>query len=172
MRTLNIIIVLILFFLSMACNSSTEPESISGISNPAITVNLSYVDESGNDLLDSTNPNGWTEEDITIYYLKQGEKETVFDPDMKYPKNIQMRSDPVHGNYINLILNPYLEDNHSITYIEFPNGETDTLKIHAEMVKDVGMWGDKFWYNGELLFNTDGEMHFDVGYHTFTKSVN
>lgn len=172
MKTNNIILIGTIFFVSMACSTTTEP--IAGISSPGVIVSLNYVDENGNNLLgnDVNTPGAWNESNIDIYYLKKGEKVRVFESHQDNPKNFQIWHEDKVGNYLRLLLNPYVENNYSSTYIEFPDGEIDTLRIHAELIPDFGISADKFWYNEELLFSKEGEVHGDVGMHKFVKSIN
>lgn len=149
-------------FVFISCTAdSTGPD---GLGQFGETFAIAFVDNAGQDLLDKETPNYWTEDDLNIYYLKDGEKELVFNGNLSMPKNFWIY-DPDNYNgvedsncHLELLLSSYLdEDGFSTTYIEFPGGEMDTLKLKGRLVPKAGFLGDKLWYNGELVWKRVNE---------------
>lgn len=159
----------------ISCTSdSTGPE---GLGQHGVTFAIAFVDSTGQDLLDKETSNYWTEDDLDIYYLKDGEKELVFNANLDMPKNFWIY-DP--DNYkgvedsnchMELLLSSYLdEDGYSTTYIEFPGGEMDTLRLKGRLTQ-AGFFGDTLWYNGEFMWEAvpDGEGPSEPRYLTIEK---
>lgn len=51
----------------------------------SLDVTLLVRNQSGQNLLDASNPGHYVEEDIRIYYMKHGQKEEVYDENMDVP---------------------------------------------------------------------------------------
>lgn len=171
MKRVNIFLLVIFLLVMAACSLGTEP-SIDSTPQPGVDVALYFSDENGDDLLNPAHAEGWNEENIDIFYLIDGEKERVYHSNLDLPKRFKI----VHGTedryYMLLWLSEHVEDEHTVTYVEFPNGETDTLKIHAEEKSNGVVRADKFWYNEELLFEKEEIEYASLGHYEFTKSVN
>ena len=149
MRDLRIIYVLVMATALMTCSDS--PGSIDGVAQPNPSVELSFVDGNGEDLLNPNHQNYWNEDSLRIYYLKDGEKSRVYNGNLDHPENFKIVEVKDDNNFIMLWLNNHIEEGFTTTFIEFPDGSMDTIKIKARRIKG-SVWADKLWYDGELAW--------------------
>lgn len=161
---------LILGAVVLASCSSNSTSPIEGVPNPGVHVAFSFLDENGNDLLDLENPEAWGEDNITIYNLIDGEKKSRFNVNMDKPKGFSiLYHEEEDMFFMSLNLSEQIDDGYTTTFIEFPNGETDTLKIKAEQKSNLVTRAGKFWYNEKLLFDEEETEYQDLGYFEITK---
>lgn len=117
-----------------------------------VDIHISYIDKNGIDLLNSSNPNAIKAADIDLYYLKNGIKTRVFDPNMDTPENFKIEySESQHVYLIKIFINEYYDTNKmSETYIEF-GGRSDTIKAswYANESKS-NIHYLNVWYNNVL----------------------
>lgn len=143
-----------------SCKKSSEKPSKFNVDT---FVSISYLDETGKDLLDSSNSNSIKEKDIEIYYLVDGQKRHVYDPAMDLPKNFKIEKDPVNNKfYLDLFVSAIVDkDGISTTYIEIKNRSTDTITARIYNSSSLTKVTDG-WYNGKIAEKTNGEIMFSV----------
>lgn len=138
------------------CCANPDNSTIVGIG-----MEMSVRDENGTDLLDPQNPNAYMEEDIKLFYLIDGEVGEVFYGNLDHPRMIKIFQ---HENEyrIGIALNHNENENPPITYIQWSETDTDTLK--AEFRRwDNGIEVRKLWFNNELKWQfSDGDTYFEI----------
>lgn len=165
--------VLILLFSSTlilfsGCDTTSPPAAIP---NPVVNVILLYSDDTGNDLLNPEHPDAWNENNIEIYALKNGEKERRFESRLDRPKGIFIRYDETVERYkLGIRLSVHISDGFTVTYVEFPNAQMDTLRIRAKKKNNGVLRASKFWYNNVLLFDENEYDYQDLGLYEILKS--
>lgn len=141
----NIFLIAIVILCTMAsCEKSQD--------NIKTDIQISYIDKNGIDLLNSSNPNAIKAADIDLYYLKNGIKTRVFDPNMDTPENFKIGySETQHVYIITIYINEYYDTNKmSETYIEFGD-RSDTIKASWYANKSrSNIHYINVWYNNEL----------------------
>ena len=122
MKKLIIILATTSFF---ACNKSDE---VSPQFNLDVIFELSVFNSQNEDLLDPATTNHYEEAGIKLFYEVYGEMIEVYDPNMDSPRNFMIYK---HENEyrIQVTLNYSDTSNKPITYIQWNNNETDTLKV-------------------------------------------
>ena len=116
-------------------------------------VEISVQDKAGNDLLNPSNPNAYLDQNIKIYYLTNGVREEVNNANYDNPKNFMIYE--VDGKYLmRLFLNVTNSESPSITYVQWSENDTDTLKCEATINEFVVMV-TKLWYKDSLVWTAD-----------------
>lgn len=123
----------------------------------SLDVNLEVQSSAGLDLLDPQNGNSFTQNNIDVFYLKEGTFVKVYDASKDFPKGIQIYKEGAGKNVLRLFANTSTDHmNNSITLIKFGNTQADTLK--AQLQKDgTSITISKAWINGVLI---DRNKHF------------
>ena len=155
MKTIVTLIILTVF-VSCSKNNDDEPQNQHSINRK---VEISLKNSNGEDLLDPNNPNAYKAENIKLYYLINGEKQEVFNPNMDYPRNFLIYNhDPEYR--IRIFQNDTDNETRPITYVEWNENETDTLQ--AEFFKTENtIQVIKTWFNGELKWDgSNGQDNF------------
>lgn len=140
MRFLALIVVVL--FLS-SCKEKNIPF------NEDIGIYILVSDLEGNDLLDPLSPGFFNESDIKIFYLEDGISREINDPTEEYPKNFRLLEDE-NFHFMLLWPNSYIGDDYPITYIQWTETDTDTLKCDFWR-SESGLTCTKVWYNDELV---------------------
>lgn len=155
MRTIITLIILAVF-VSCSKNNDDEPQNQYSINRG---VEISLKDSNGEDLLDPNNPTGYKADEIKLYYLINGEKQEVFDPNMDNPRNSLIYNHDSEYR-IGISLNDTDSETLPITYVEWNEIETDTLQ--AEFFKTENtIQVIKTWFNGELKWDgSNGQDNF------------
>lgn len=155
MRTIIALIILAVF-VSCSKNNDDEPQNQYSINRG---VEISLKNSNGEDLLDPNNPNGYKAEEIKLYYLINGEKQEVFDPNMDNPRNFLIYNHDSEYR-IGISLNDTDSDTRPITYVEWNEIETDTLQA-AFFKNENTIQVIKTWFNGELKWDgSNGQDNF------------
>jgi hypothetical protein len=151
----NVILMLLSIILLNSCSDDgTDAIVIS------IGMNFIVVDKMGNDLLDPKNESAINENDIKILYLVNGEVKkgdiSGYIPD--YPNNFLITESRIGlPEYVlTVFLNSESMDSETITYLQWNENDTDTIKstiYRSEEVTSV----TKVWLNDSLVW--DGETH-------------
>jgi len=124
--------------------------------NEVISTNIDiFVENSiGENLLKETHPNVINSDSIKLIYLINGNKFTVYNADMDCPRNICYITDS-GSERIRVFPNDVENEEYPVTYINWGNGDMDTLKCHF-VRKDNGSSSsivcDKVWFNDLLMF--------------------
>lgn len=129
-----------------------------------VAIEMSISDVKGNDLLNPETTGAFRFEDIDLFYLKNGQKERVYDAYMDNPKNFFIfKSGSKY--YMRLFPNEHIENGFATTYIQFNESETDT--IQCEFAKPPNKNSGyisvfRVWYNGKIVWDGEGSRYFEV----------
>jgi len=113
-----------------------------------IGLEMSVKNTEGIDLLDPNSPGSFIAEDIKLFYLKNGEAEYVNEGHLDDPKGFRILR--AEGEYrIRIVLNNSETEDFPITYIQWNEDRTDTIK--CEIHREPGLvMCTKVWINDEL----------------------
>jgi len=158
---------LMIFVIFIISCSKQEDQKLDNIGvNVDRDINISVKDSAGNDLLDPENPQAIRESEIWLYYLIDGKKEKVYIPNLDHPRNFFIFKD--HRNYdsseyiIRVFPNDEKSNSYPITYIQWNNADTDTIKCEIERT-EYEVRCTKVWYNGELKWKgNDTWRYFEI----------
>lgn len=121
-----------------------------------IRMNISFVDETGNDLLNPNHPDAITEQNTDLYYVVDGEKERVFEGHLDHPKQFYIwHAEEQDIYYMTLFPNREFTNNMSTTFIEFADSAMDTIQVEVE--KENVWVCTKVWYNQELKWKIEDD---------------
>ncbi|WP_081208916.1 hypothetical protein [Salegentibacter sediminis] len=131
----------------------------------ATGLDLVFLNEDGEDLLNPSTKNHLSRDKMALYYLVDGKKVVAseFDPDIGRHQGI-MLIDETEPYSLRIFTARNLKDVNSekegekrgtsISYLELGNGITDTIK--TEWKAKTGLFVNlKVWYNGEELENRE-----------------
>jgi hypothetical protein len=136
-----LLLILILFF-------SCEKEQIIGGFYDA-SVEIRVQNENGNNLLDPSTPGAIDPEEITLYWLQNGEPKKKFDSFLDYPKYFRIIEEPEY--IIEVQMNSDENEEFPVTYIRWNESDTDTIK--CEFTRTTGTeYCSKLWCNNELMW--------------------
>lgn len=135
--------ILLLGMMALSCESENP-------TNAAVMdtgVEIAIYDTSGTDLLNPNNPNAFQAEEIKLFYKIDGERVEVFNPMMDYPRNFFIFQ---HENEyrIRIFLNINRNASRPVTYIQWNETDTDTLKAEFRY-PNSSVISEKVWFNGE-----------------------
>jgi hypothetical protein len=108
----------------------------------------------GENRLLSTTINNISPDSIRLQYLINGDKFTVYNSKMDCPTNICAISD-IGSERIRIFPNDIESEDYPITYINWGNGDIDTLKCHFVRKgneTNSSIVCDKVWFNDLLMF--------------------
>ena len=108
----------------------------------------------GIDLLDPANANAYLEESIKIYYLQNGAVNEVYNSNLSLSRNFDIVSPEDSGDslyFMRIFLNN-LEKENAITYIEWNEADSDTLRANFRTGKGYTFLS-KTWFNDVLIFD-------------------
>jgi hypothetical protein len=150
MRFLISFILILTISLFTACESKDESKAAFSIDR---AVKLSVKNHEGEDLLDPSNSNSYTEEDITVFYLVDGEKKKVFRPNLEISKGFKIYNwENTPGYRMTIFPNDLSEDDIRTTYIQWSKNDLDTMKTKIERRENM-VWCRKVWWNGEVRWD-------------------
>ncbi|MCB0522679.1 MAG: hypothetical protein H6577_10760 [Lewinellaceae bacterium] len=130
-----------------------------GMENPtmdvvATNVDIFVEDADGNNLLTGTSTTSINTELIKLIYLINGVDQTAYNPDLDCPRFVCYISDP-GSERIRIFPNDTETEEYPITYIDWGNGDMDTLKCHfvrKEYDNASSVVCDKVWFNDLPMF--------------------
>lgn len=136
--------------LSLLFLSSCKEPTIKGVVVDT-DLNLIVKDVSGKNLLDPSTPGYYKPEEIRIYYLKEGRKQEVFNPNLDAPRNFKViKNEGNNEYYVRVFVNEGTTDQEvTTTYIQWQSGQEDTIRSLITR-SPTTIYCDKVWYN-ELL---------------------
>lgn len=145
---------MILFILIIGCNPNDDDTQYNAY-HYGNALEFRVLDSSNNDLLDPDTPGAFDKKDIKLYYLVDGEKQEVFDGRLDHPRNfaIYNRGEELNnsdGHIIRIVTNISESDTIPITYIQWNEKDTDTIKCEYVRTQNT-IWILKAWYNDKLL---------------------
>jgi hypothetical protein len=121
---------------------------------------ITLQDKAGNDLFNPANPGAYLAKDVKVFYLTNGVKEEVYYANQTYPRNFYFDTDPEpDGKYwMTLFLNLAQPDGaYAITYIQWNENDTDTLKTQVAGDEGFVVAGD-LWFNDSLIWRYEDYM--------------
>lgn len=110
----------------------------------------------GFDLLDPNNQDTYPEENIKIYYLRNGQVDEIYNSNADTQRNFKILQ-PVDSDVEFYTMKIHLNNStleNAITYIEWNEMDTDTIRANFRS-GDNFMKLSKAWYNEELIFDED-----------------
>ena len=118
---------------------------------PSMDVSISYVHEDGSDLLGQDTA---SLEEFDIYYLQINEETGEFERQSTASNQYSFYFDDSTGR-VALRVFPNMEfvDDTSLTLIDFPSNNVDTLKVKGRRDGRGGV-AEKIWYNGQEVWKT------------------
>lgn len=147
----TILSILILAFVFNSCKKEEPAKSVSDGS-----VYLTVTDKGGMDLLNPSNPGAYLEQNIKIFYLSNGVKEEVYYANYDVPRNFFI-SKEVNSNgkfWMTLFLNASSAEEYPITYIQWSENETDTLKCDVRRAEGL-VSVKNIWLNDSLAWKAE-----------------
>ena len=152
----NPIVLFLLGIIIISCNSDDENNNTPSYYNLETSVEFKVSSPAGVDLLNPNNANAYIAENIKIYYLRNGEIEEIYNPNMDAPRNFSIISPEDTGEDfygIAIGLNSSQLEN-AITYIEWSETDTDTIRANFQSGDNFTIL-TKAWYNDVLIFDED-----------------
>lgn len=135
-----ILIAIMLF----ACSKSNEMEEQQY--NLEVGVEFSVFNSQNEDLLNPENPNHLDVTAIKLFYVINGEKQEVYNPDLDSPRNFRIFK---HENEyrIGVTLNHSETSSKTVTYIQWNNSDVDTIEATIKTAQN-SLYKDEIWLNG------------------------
>lgn len=151
------------------CVACSDPNRVCGCLHPTnIDIALSFEDQTGNDLLDPEHENAITEDNLDVFYRKDGSYAAKLNGNDSY--EIIEREDENNFVHLQLSSDPF-EDRYASILIDFPNTTSDTLDMQAKGPEDE-LYETKMWYNGELIWSQGEDVGETGHYFEVVKTVN
>lgn len=137
-----------LFFLS-ACKDPV----IKGVTVDTV-INLIVRDQNGKNRLDPSTPNYYKPEDIRIFYLKDGQKQEVYNPSLDIPRNFKIIKSETTNEYVfRVFVNEGSVDQEvTTTYIQWRAGAQDTVNSLITR-SSSSIYCDKVWFNDTVRYD-------------------
>lgn len=147
--------IIILPFIVCALTGCSTTDSDTAV-HIDIGIDLVYLDQEGQNLLNPGHADAITEANTNLYFLEDGTKRKVFESNLDCPKMFciwQREVDSVY--FMRLFPNVIKGQDTASTYIEFSDGTMDTIKVEYIYDTSSSVHTSKVWYNDELKFNED-----------------
>jgi len=145
--------VLSIFLVALVLSSCNKEEPNWGSYNDC-GVYITVHDKAGIDLLNPSNPGAYLQQNIKIFYLINGVKEEVFHWNQDYPRNFNIDEFPNEKFKMGLGLNYSPTEEYPITYVQWSENDTDTLK--TEIYRRGGLTSVKnLWLNNKLVWRNE-----------------
>jgi hypothetical protein len=84
-----------------------------------------------------------------VYFVRNGQAEKIYRGNLDAPKMCKVAESASGEKKLYLFPSDYLDNNYSLTLLEFPDGKVDTVRCYITTRR-----GDQIckqvWYNGEL----------------------
>lgn len=134
----------------LGCNKQSTSEAID------TTVVFKVENAQGQNLLDPATTGYFKPESIKIFYLVNGEKKLYNKPNLDYPHGYRVVNAKTSGYAVTVFVNNENPESPTTTYIDWSNGDTDTLV--CAMIKKNGVYQNiaEAWYNEEKISNRSG----------------
>jgi hypothetical protein len=142
-------LILFVFGMLFSCNKETPKSDVVDTQ-----VDIIIEDSNGNNLLSGTTPSTINVDSIKLMYLINGNTHTVYNEHLDCQRNVCYIGD-AGSERVRIFPNDVAEEEYPITYINWGNGDTDTLKCHF-VRKDNGNESsvvcDSVWLNDVPMF--------------------
>lgn len=123
-------------------------------------IDMSVNDSTGNDLLDPSFPGSYKEDSIRLYYLVNGKRVEVYDPNMDSPRNFFIYHD-TPGYVIRVFPNDDKSSEYPVTYIDWNQHDEDTIR--CELTRTSGTTVvTKVWFDGQLKWQAGTRRYFSI----------
>lgn len=111
-----------------------------------VGIEFSVLNMQNEDLLNPENPNHLDVTKIKLFYLINGEKQEVYNPNMDSPRNFRIFK---HENEyrIGVTLNHSGMSSKTITYLQWDNSDIDTIEATIKRTQN-SLLQDEIWLNG------------------------
>ena len=118
-----------------------------------VAIDVVLKNSNGENLLAEQTADHIDFESINVSYLLEGDVQTVYNSNLDCPKNICLINDPGQPVGVRIYLNDALGDAYPVTYIDWGNGDIDTLKSHFVRKNDGAyVVSDSVWFNNGLMY--------------------
>lgn len=147
-------LMIVLIFLS--CLTGCKEENTDGIF-VSMNVFLSLQNDSGADLLNPTTENSISADDISVYYLIDGDEVLFNEPQLDYPGGFAIEFDQSTGIYIlDLFTSDHINNESIATTIVKMEG-MDSIRLDCEVKKysNGSMQAVKVYYKNDLVWDND-----------------
>lgn len=126
-----------------ACSKSNEIEEQQY--NLEVGLEFSVFNSQNEDLLNPENPNHLDVADIKLFYVINGEKQEVYDPNLDSPRNFRIFK---HENEyrIGVSLN-HETSGKTMTYLQWNESDVDTIEATIKKTQN-SLYSDEIWLNG------------------------
>jgi hypothetical protein len=155
MKKTLILISLLTLFIGCNSNEKEEEEQIIYGTRVASSLRMTIKDNVGNNLLDPNNPNSFDIDNIKIFYLINGKKNEYYEEHLHAPKGFKVIQDEFTFEYQFVIfLNNIKTEEFPITYIQWNENDTDTIKaLFKYYPNSSSIEQKKIWYNNEVIWD-------------------
>ena len=157
----------LIFVLMLAgCTEKDKPVPSDNEMVYSIAVDISFLNNQGQDLLNSNTPDYYNYKNFELYYLVKDEIVSVADYDSLLINGMMLVTE---SNPYYLRCFTYANENDGVisesdgvitgisyTYLKLNDTETDTIKTEWESIKNKSFVNTKVWYNG-VLYIPDGK---------------
>lgn len=142
----------------IGCSSDPNPIGV----NIDTQVNLVLTNPDGKNLLNPSTNGHYSEDSIKLYYLTDGQKVEVYQPNLTYPRNFFIAKNESNGEYfVRVFLNEGkvgVTRDSTITYIQWSATKVDTVKATVFKSSNLNE-AEKVWINGELRYDSKVNTH-------------
>lgn len=139
-----------ILFSFLACKKQENSEAI------YTSVLLKVENTQGGNLLDPSTTGYFKPQDIKVYYLVNGEAKLYNKPNLDYPRGYRISNTSTAGAVITIFANTESAENPTTTYIDWGNGDRDTLVCAMTKKDGVFQMITDTWYNEKNVHNTSG----------------
>ncbi len=128
-----------------------------------------YMDNAGNDLLDTATINHYKFEDMRIFHLINGEKVAYYESNLDAPRGIRLLdSAGTFRDTVMLSVIPYSGDGTesgeflTTTFLQLSETDTDTIRCIIDMQENLNLLCTKVWYNDVLKWEWGTRREFKI----------
>ncbi len=115
---------------------------------------ITVQNKAGIDLLNPSNSGAFLQQNIKIFYLINGVKEEVFHGNYDYPRNFYIEEVPDGSFRMCLGMNHSPTEEYPITYVQWSENDTDTLK--TKIYREGGLTScEDIWLNNKLVWKNE-----------------
>ena len=145
------------FFLLLLTLESCDDNDSEASFNISNNVEISVVNEAGEDLLNPDHSSAIAVGQIKVYYELDGLKQEINRTNMDYPRMFALREPTPKNNRYSILLYLNTEDdsNPTTTFLEWNSNRTDVFKSSL-ISSDESFKSDKIWLNGRLVCEDTG----------------
>jgi hypothetical protein len=147
----NLLIILMISTL-LACSNNSQSNDMEEQNGYYLNagIEFSIVDSDNKDLLNPENLNYLDINNIKLFYLINGEKKEIYNPNMDYPRNFLIYQ---HENEyrIRIFLNHTDTEDKPMTYVQWSEKDIDTIETIYRRTQN-SIIQETLWLNGEQIW--------------------